>query len=92
MRGGFLVQAQVYYWEHCYEWHGGQHQKSILLTKRLNLLGIKHGPSPPHQLGVGLGLSVSFRKKGLLQSNTGSWCAGWHPGQIGSCLNNVTSF
>lgn len=76
MRGGFLVQAQVYYWEHCYEWHGGQHQKSILLTKRLNLLGIKHGLSPPspsaghrpssstHQLGVGLGLSVSFRKRG----------------------------
>lgn len=68
MRGGFLVQAQVYYWEHCYEWHGGQHQKSILLTKRLNLLGIKHGPSPPHQLGVGLGLSVSSRKKGYYRA------------------------
>lgn len=80
MRGGFLVQAQIYYWEHCYEWHGDQHQKSILLTKRLNLLGIKHGPSPPspsaslgppsstHQVGVGLGLGVSFRKRGYYRA------------------------
>lgn len=86
--GGSSVQAQIYYWQHCYEWHGDQHQKSILLTERPNLLGFMHSPSPPSPSPSPLATSqlspaqVLVHKKGLLWGNASSEHARLYSGKI----------